>query len=291
MRKVLKKLYVALPFKQQLFTLLKKVWRVPERIYRHLSFNGVFKVKVDKNHSFKLRHYGFVLENEIFWEGLTGHWEKESLELWIKLCRQSNIIFDIGANTGVYSLVAKSLNPGAQVYAFEPVNTIFTKLEANARLNNLDIHCHEMGLSNMDGKMAIYKVNSDHLYEATLNKIFEAKVEGERRIDVEVLTLKTFIETHRIPRIDLMKIDVETHEPEVLEGLAEYLDRFKPVILIELITDYVVAGVMPHFANLDYLYFNIDDKNGVHKVDKVDISASHNYLFCLAEQAKSLNLI
>ena len=71
-----------------------------------------------------MRHYGFQLENEIFWSGLTNGWEKISTRLWIELSKNSKVIFDIGANTGIYSLVSKSINPTSQVFAFEPVKRV-----------------------------------------------------------------------------------------------------------------------------------------------------------------------
>ena len=290
-KKYLKKLYILIPFKKQIFSGIKKTGKVPERIYRHLTFKGAFKVVIDKGRSFKLRHYGFVLENEIFWEGLTGKWEKESIELWIKLCKDANIVFDIGANTGVYSLVAQTINPQATIYAFEPLKTICDKLIANNRLNNYSITCCEIALSDHDGKAAIYKVNSDHTYEATLNKVFEGKLADARAIEVEIVTAKTFIEQNGITNIDLIKIDVETHEPEVLEGFGEYLLKFKPTILIELITDYVVEGVIPVVKDLGYLFFNIDEKKGIQLTETLNISDSYNYLFCTREKAEQLKLI
>jgi tRNA1(Val) A37 N6-methylase TrmN6 len=42
------------------------------------------------------------------------------LALWIKLCRQSETILDVGANTGVYALVAGAVNKKAKIFAFEP---------------------------------------------------------------------------------------------------------------------------------------------------------------------------
>ena len=51
-------------------------------------------------------------------------WEKVSLQLWEELCKESEVIFDVGSNTGVYSLLAKSSNPKSKVYAFEPIKRI-----------------------------------------------------------------------------------------------------------------------------------------------------------------------
>jgi FkbM family methyltransferase len=290
-KKGIKKIYKLIPFKKHFFSGLKKIWRVPESVYKHLTFTGVFKVIIDKNQSFLLKHYGFQIENEIFWEGLKGHWEKQSITLWIELCKNAHTIIDVGANTGIYSLVAQAVNPKATIYAFEPVKTVYEKLEANNRLNNYSIQCFQAALSNRNGKMAIYKVNSDHTYEATLNKVFEGKVSDEKKMEVDVLTLKSFIGKNGIKHIDLMKIDVETHEPEVIEGFGEYLEEFKPAILIELITDYVVAGVIPFFENLDYMFFNIDENKGIRRVDSLSVSDSYNYLLCTGEKAKQLNLL
>jgi FkbM family methyltransferase len=290
-KRVVKKLYKLAPFKKELYSLLKKVWRVPERVYKHLSFVGVFKVRVEENKSFLLKHYGFQLENEIFWEGLSGRWEKHSMSLWIQLCKETQTIFDIGANTGVYSLVAKTVNPKSNVYAFEPIKTVFVKLLENINRNQFSVNCFEIALSNIDGKLPIYGANEDLTYTATLNPAFESAVEGEKTFEVEVSTLRSFIQKNNITSIDLMKIDVESHEGEVIEGFGIYLEKFKPVILIEIIRDYVAAKVMPYFEGLGYLYFNIDETKGVRKVDTVGVSDSFNYLFCSPEKARQLKLI
>ena len=42
---------------------------------------------------------------------------------------------------------------------------------------------------------------------------------------------------HKITKIDLLKIDVETHEPEVLEGYTKYIHLHKPTMLIEILND------------------------------------------------------
>jgi FkbM family methyltransferase len=291
LKKILKKILHILPFKKQVFSVIKFLFRPSESIYRHLYFKGVFRVKVDATHSFKIMHYGYQLENEVFWSGLNGNWEKHSMQIWIKLCRHASSIFDIGANTGIYSLVAQSINPKAAVYAFEPVGTVYQKMVANNTLNNFSINCYELALSDTDGRLSIFKVNAEHTYEATLNKRFDGFLPDAKAMQVEVMTMKTFVEKNKITNIDLVKIDVETHEPEVMAGFGEYLAKFKPVILIELITDFVVEGVIPAISGLDYLYFNIDEKKGIHQVKTLELSDSFNFLFCTREKAVELKLL
>ncbi len=72
---LLKKIYLGVPFKKELYTLVKAFWSPDKRIYQHLHFKGNFKVKVDEQRSFKIRHYGYQIENEIFWKGLVNGWE------------------------------------------------------------------------------------------------------------------------------------------------------------------------------------------------------------------------
>ena len=131
MKFLLKKIYEFIPFKKYIFLIVKKIYSPPEFIYKHLYFKSIFKVIINKNTNFKIKHYGFFLENEIFWKGIFNSYEKNSLIIWAKLSETSNSIFDIGANTGIYSLLSKSINPNSKVYAFEPINRIFDKLEIN----------------------------------------------------------------------------------------------------------------------------------------------------------------
>ena len=120
MKSVLKSIYRAIPFKQQIYVLVRSVWRPPQRLYRHLHFVGTMKIKVDEQHSFRMRHYGYLIENEIFWNGIMNSWEKNSLRIWKKLVERCDVIVDVGANTGVYSLLAKSINPGATAILVSP---------------------------------------------------------------------------------------------------------------------------------------------------------------------------
>jgi hypothetical protein len=151
MKKELKKLYNSLPFKKQVFQLVKLFGTPSHNIYKHLYFTGFFDVQVDNNHSFRIRHDGMEIENDIFWNGLTGGWEKLSMKLWIQLCRNAKTVLDIGANTGIYALTARAVNPDAQVFAFEPLQRVFLRLKKNNDLNNFDIVCIEKAISDKTG--------------------------------------------------------------------------------------------------------------------------------------------
>lgn len=291
MKKILKKVYGLIPFKREFYSFLKLFWKPKQSIYQHLHFIGVFKVFLNNTNFFKIKHYGYEIENEVFWTGLTNGWEKESITLWIKLCENQEVIFDIGANTGIYSLIAKTVNPKAKVYAFEPVSRVFAKLKENISLNQFDITPIEKAVSNSDGTATIYDTASEHTYSVTVNKNTTSPQTEIIETTIDTVTLNSFIKQHNIKGVGLMKIDVETHEPEVLEGFSDFILQFKPTILIEILNDEVGKKVSNLVSPLNYLYFNINEKGGVRQVDKITKSDYYNYLFCHADTAKKIGLI
>lgn len=275
MKKILKFIYKKIPFKKELYSTLKQFWKPSSNIYKHLHFTGEFHVKVDDKHYFKLYHPGWEIENIIFWEGLYSNWEKETLKIWIKLCKKSEVIFDIGANTGVYSLLAKSVNSQSKVFAFEPHPMFYPYLVKNNTINSYDIHCISKAVSNSNGEVIL---DDYSLYG--------------NKITFECTTLDSFIENFSLSKIDLMKVDVEKHEPQVLEGFQKYLREFKPSMIIEVLNQEVANKINHYLNGLDYLYFNIDDRKGtIRKTDIVEKSDFWNYLVCNYETAKYLSLV
>lgn len=290
MKHFLHRIYNSLPYKGRFYNILRTFWSPKEPIYKHLHFKGIIDIDVEKGKSFKMMHFGFQLENEIYWAGLTGGWEKESIKIWIRLCALSNSVLDIGANTGLYSLIAKTVQPSSVVYAFEPVKRVFEKLNQNIKLNGFDIVSVEKATSNVDGTAMIYDQKSEHIYSVTVNKNLQDKNTEVIETEISTLRLDTFIEDHQITNIDLIKLDVETHEPEVLEGFIINLKKFKPTFLIEILNDEVGRRIHEIVKDMNYLYYNIDERGSIRKVDTITRSDYYNYLFCNNEIANKLGL-
>lgn len=284
-------LYNVIPFKREFYFVLKTVWKPKESIYRHLHFKGVFNVKINDSKKFKINHYGYQIENEIFWADLTNGWEKESIKLWISLCEGADVVFDIGANTGVYSLIAKTISPNSKVFAFEPVKRVYSKLQENISLNKFDITAVEKAVSDSDGLAVIYDTDSEHVYSVTVNKNLSSSETKVTETTIETTTLNSFICKNDIKKIDLIKIDVETHETEVLEGFSDYLSQFKPTLLIEILNDEIGNKVNQIVEGHGYLFFNINENGPIRQVNKITKSDYFNYLLCSREVAEKINLI
>lgn len=204
-------------------------------------------------------HYGGSIENEIFWKGLFNSWETEVGWVWIELCRVSKVIFDIGANTGIYSLTAKCVNPDARIYAFEPSEKTFIKLIRNVELNNYDIACEKTALSSVTDTMIFYDVPDDNQTSASLSplklKYHKGYEGGIIEYPVKTYTLADYIIEKKISTIDLVKIDVELHEPDVIKGFGSCLKDLKPVILIEVLTEEVARQLNELVPNTFFYKF------------------------------------
>lgn len=293
MKNIIRKVYQLIPFKKHLFLGIKKVVNLPESIYKHLHFHGIITIKVDDKHQFKMHHHGTSEENELFWGGIENGFEKTSLKLWRKLCVEAETVFDIGANTGLYSLITKSLNSKAKVYAFEPVPKVLDYLNYNVKLNHYDIKVVSKATSNYNGQATVFlRKGEGFTTSVTVNKSLLAETTPKDELIIETIRLDEFIKNNKITKIDLMKIDVETHEPEVLEGMGEYLDEFKPDFLIEIWDKDCAIKLNFLFRDKGYLYFDIDDKNDVViQKDEITVSSFWNYLVCKPKTAKKIGLI
>ncbi|HEX8154625.1 MAG TPA: FkbM family methyltransferase [Thermoanaerobaculia bacterium] len=296
MRGALKSVYLALPLKKQLFGVVRRAWTPPESVLRYLYFRGAFPVEV-RGRTFELGHYGYTIETDIYWRGLFNGWEAASLRLWADLSERSRTIVDIGANTGIYALIAKTLNPSARVYAFEPLARVYEKLVENVRRNAYDIHCRLEAVSNYDGSGEMFDLEHEHVYSVALDRdVNTGSNEGVRRA-VGVVRMDTFIARENIAP-DLIKIDVESREPEVIEGLGAYLAASRPTMLVEIWHDdehgrlEIGSRVEALVRGKGYRYFRVDEERGAIASEHIGAPGRgySNFLICTEEVARSIGL-
>lgn len=286
MKKLLKRLYSAIPFKKQLFSFIR-LFNPPARVYQHLHFKGVFTVKVDGS-AFRIKHHGYQVENDLFWAGI-NNWESKSMELWIRLSKMSNTILDVGANTGVYSLVSGAVNQAARIYAFEPMPAVFERLSENLRLNSFNIQPCDIAASNANGQTSFYVDNTEFTYTASLNKMHQS---GSKKIEIPVKTrsLDSFVTENGL-RPELVKIDVERHEPAVIEGFLNSIRQYRPALLIEVLDEAVGRELRTLLSGTDYLYFNINETaRTAQPMPEMAKGDEFNILACTPETAKKLCL-
>lgn len=251
---------------------IKKLGIPNKSYYKNLKFHGEFWVRLSKNKNFKMVHYGGYIENETFWQGPFTTFENEVGKIWMELCKCSDIIFDIGANTGIYSLVAKKINPNAEVYAFEPSFHTFKKLARNNQINGFNITCEQIAVSNKNGDQVFYDLPNQHQTTASLSpdkmKNLKDYTGGILEYNVKSQKLANYIENNNIGNIDLIKIDIEMHEPEAIEGLGKYLTEYKPILVIEVLSDKVAHELNNLIEMKDFKLFHLKFNNRAEELKK-----------------------
>jgi len=122
-------------------------------------------------------------------------------------------VLDVGANVGHFTRLSKLLFPDSMVYAIEPVPIVFDCLRRNVQeLKNVKIY--NMAISSKPGTL-LMSVDVDNPALCT--------VCDNGTVTVPCSTLNEFCRENNILTIDLLKIDVESHELEVLSGANEAL--------------------------------------------------------------------
>ena len=98
---------------------------MPSVLWRRLPVAGEFAVSLPEGGRFLYSSvHGDQIGRALHWRGLDW-WESETIGVWLRLVAGASRVLDIGANTGVYTLLACAGNPTARVTSFEPVPHIF----------------------------------------------------------------------------------------------------------------------------------------------------------------------
>jgi FkbM family methyltransferase len=151
-----------------------------------------------------------------------GEYDYNNMELLRRVMSQGNpTFFDIGANIGAYTLIASEF-PNVLVVSIEPHPHTFSLLNRNVELNSRsNVTCLNIAVSKADGVVFF----SDYS-ESCLNRVLKPEeMESKslrvacQRIDEVCLGLKL--------EPDFVKIDVEGHEPHVLEGFGNLIGKTK----------------------------------------------------------------
>jgi len=162
-----------------------------------------------------------MLQRQFYFFG-TYYLERDLLACWSVLAAEAQVIFDVGANAGIYSLAALAANPQATVHAFEPTPETAERLRVTAELNHLNqLNVQEVAVSDRVGEASLVRCRGDRGNNDGMNYISTMRSGADEL--VATTSLDQFCLERAIRRIDLLKLDIQGHEAEALAGAKEIL--------------------------------------------------------------------
>jgi FkbM family methyltransferase len=154
----------------------------------------------------------------------SGQYEPHSVELIKKVIRPGMTCIDAGAHIGFYTcLIASLVGENGKVYAFEPMPSNFELLAKNIEENQFQrtVKAYPFACSDVPGMLTVSKV---------ANMFVVGEVDNGEHVSTEAVRLDDMIEE----TVDLVKLDVEGHEPAAIRGMLAIISRDKPIIISEI---------------------------------------------------------
>ncbi|WP_416839058.1 FkbM family methyltransferase [Haloferax sp. DFSO52] len=157
------------------------------------------------------------------------------LEAMLLYLRDGDVVVDVGANTGTYTLAAAAKSPTVDVVAVEPNPDVASQLQANVEVNGFEsrVTVLDYGLGDRDETCSFHLSSYDELgsFSEAHASAWTARVVDTE--EVPMRRLDTLVEDGEIPPPDHLKIDVEGYGLNVLRGAAWVLEEHRPRIYFE----------------------------------------------------------
>ena len=189
----------------------------------------------------------------------TGSYEPMSGEIWCSLIGANDEVWDIGANTGVYALLAAKVNRAKKVHAFEVNPDVIDRLRENIIVNAAsNIVVHEKAASDHNGR-ATFRFGSPEVFSklSTTGSVYENR-DQTVKIEVETVTLDDLF-TPTSGKNILAKIDTEGAEVDVLNGMNHWIENNTFDFMIESFIGDYCEEITRRFAPMGYRFYFINE--------------------------------
>ena len=174
--------------------------------------------------------------NSCFW---LGTYERHKCEAFVRELRPADVFYDIGANSGYYSLIAATRC--RKVIAFEPFPRNIARFRANLKLNKLDnVTLVESALSDHVGTMRFAEGRDTESGRLSTSGAFE----------VQVTSLNAF--THEALPPDIIKMDIEGGELLALAGSEKMLRKYRPLLFVATHGEAIHSRCVEMLESLDF---------------------------------------
>ncbi len=175
--------------------------------------------------------YDLDLSEVIDFSIFSGGWEPGTLGFLKENVKPGDVVIEVGANVGAHTLaLADLVGPSGAVYAFEPTEYASRKLRRNIQLNPRlgdAIHVRNELVTNAQRDTPNRTIKSSWKTQPAQNVAPE-------RLTCASVSIDEFASEERLARLNLLKIDVDGYDYKVLQGASASLEKFRPLVFVEL---------------------------------------------------------
>ena len=166
---------------------------------------------------------------------VSGVWEPHITAVMRRLLAKGDVFVDVGAHIGYHTLLASRLvGETGHVYAFEPSPARHGELVENIARNALsNVTTFELAAGATESVATLFEAPRTNTSASTMvSRAARDSSAGDERRDVRVAPVQDCIAEEDIPRVRVVKVDVEGFEIEVLRGLGRILARGSQLALV-----------------------------------------------------------
>jgi len=176
------------------------------------------------------------------------------------IARTPGLFLDVGANNGLYSVLAGITRPDVRIVAFEPYPPALEILRRNVYANGLSdrVDIRSIALSDSEGSAPLYLPARVHGLLETGCSLEPSFRPDHRMLDGEVS--KTLLDKIELTEhISLIKADIEGHELAFLKGARKTIERDRPFVFAEVLppNPQNMIGLTKFIQQMGYLDFRL----------------------------------
>lgn len=213
--------------------ILHKKWiKQWSRSNHYLKSDDIFQSPV--NREIYIANKKYKIEGEIRYLNYAGNpFDPILTSVFQVFCKENSQAIDLGANIGLTTIALANVCSKGKVIAFEPLPYTFNLLKKNIQRSNLkNISIHNIGVGNKT-KKAMMQTNGNFLASAYVADTY--KQQGNiSSVSVNIKPLDLIFLELKLDRIDFIKMDLEGYELFALEGAKNILERYKPIVYLEM---------------------------------------------------------
>jgi FkbM family methyltransferase len=155
-----------------------------------------------------------------------GTYEYSKVKVFSAMIKRGEVVYDLGANAGYYSLLASVLvGPDGQVISFEPLPRNLTLLRRHLDLNGVrNCAVMDVAVSSLDGTAKFDSGPNPHMGHLA--------GDSQNALSVRTVALDGLVASGQIRPPNVIKCDIEGGELDALRGAAGILSKYSPTIFL-----------------------------------------------------------